>query len=256
MLMQKATRGANYLPLVEYVVESIRQGKFAPRDRIPSENDLIRQFSISRHEVRQALGHLEKMGWITTVQGKGSYVRPRPPQVSYLVSGSTSFTDNMVQAGKKYKSVLLEWKRSLPTEEEAQNLQLNAGPGEVYRLEILRYVEEVPISVTTSVLPELAVPNMESYLGEFHSLYAIVETHYHYRPVRMWTIFQATWAGAKDADHLKMPIEVPILRTERLMCHPVGQPVEYAITRMRGDMSRLRVEFASGDLCEGRWETK
>jgi len=71
--MKKNTRETNYLPLIEYVIERIRQGKFTPRDRIPSENDLIRQFSASRHEVRQALGHLEKMGWITTVQGKGSY---------------------------------------------------------------------------------------------------------------------------------------------------------------------------------------
>ena len=185
-----------------------------------------------------------------------SYVRPRPPQVSYLVSGSTSFTDNMVQAGQKYKSMLLEWKRSPPTEEEAQNLQLNAALGKVYRLEILRYVEEVPISVTTSVLPEAAVPGMDQYLGEFHSLYALLETHYHYRPVRLWTVFQATWAGAKDVAHLRMPVEVPILRSERLMGHPVGHPVEYAITRMRGDMSRLRVEFGSVDLCEGRWEAK
>jgi len=256
MTIRDATRETNYLPLVEHVIASIRQGKFAPKDRIPSENDLIRQFGISRHEVRQALGHVEKMGWITTVQGKGSYVRPRPPQISYPVSGSTSFTDNMVQAGKRYKSVLLEWTRSLPTEEEAQNLQLAATQG-VYRLEILRYVEEAPISVTTSVLPESAVPSMERYLEGFHSLYAILEGHYHYRPVRMWTIFQATWAGAKDASHLKMPVEVPVLRTERLMCHPAGHPVEYAITRMRGDMSRLCVEFGGSNYCverEGRGE--
>lgn len=251
--MPKTKCVLNYLPLVEYIIEKIRRGEFAAGDKIPSETELIKQFGINRHAVRQALGRVEKMGWTTTFQGKGSYVRPRPPVVSYYVSGNTRFTDNMRQAGQRHQSVLLEWEKGFPTAEEGRNLCLTAGEL-VYRLEILRYVEDFPVSVTTSVILEEAVPGMERYLEGFYSLYAILENHYHFRPVRIRTVFQAAFAGAKDAGHLKMPVEVPILRTESLMCHPAGYLVEYGIARTRGDMSRLCVEFGSGSFCKGRWE--
>jgi len=252
-MMPKTTCFVNYLPMIDCIIEKIRRGEFAAGDKIPSETELIKQFGINRHAVRQALGRVENMGWITTFHGKGSYVRPRPPMVSYYVSGNTRFTDNMRQAGQGHKSVLLEWEKGLPTEEEAKNLRLTAREL-VYRLEILRYVEEIPISVTTSVILEEAVPGMERHLEGFYSLYAMLESHYHFRPVRMKTVFQAAFAGAKDAGYLKMPVEVPILRTESLMCHPAGYPVEYGIARTRGDMSQLCIEFESSSCCGGRWE--
>lgn len=247
MLRQQNACVVTYLPVVEYIIEGIRQGKFSAQEKIPSETDLMRQFALSRYNVRQALGRLEKTGWITTVQGKGSYVRPRPPVVSYRVSSNTRFTDNMRQAGKKYQALLLEWQLGSPSADEAKQLLLTAKQA-VYRLEVLRSIEGVPVSLTTSVLPEEAVPKLEHYLGEFYSLYAILESRYNFRPIRVKTVIQATWAKVKEADYLRMPIEVPILRTESLMYHPAGYPVEYCITRTCGDMCYLCVDFGSAVL--------
>jgi len=248
--MQKSKRFLDYLPLAELIIEKIRRGEFAAGDKIPSETELSNRFGLSRHTVRLALGRVEKLGWIATFQGKGSYVRNRPPEISYPVSGQTRFSDNMRHVGKKHNSILLEWKKCLPTDEEAWNLQLTTD-NPVYRLEILRLVEEVPLSLTTSVLPENAAPQMEKHLDGFCSLYAILENYYQFRPLRVRSVFQATFAGVKDADRLKMPAEVPILRVESLMYHPAGYPVEYGISRTRGDMSRHCVEFKGGTLCEG-----
>lgn len=242
MLAQKNHVLPYYLSLAEYIIEKIKRGEFATGDKIPSETELSQQFGINRHTVRQALGRVEKLGWITTFQGKGSYVQLRPPVIPYPVSEKTRFTDNMQRTDKKHKGVLLEWEKSRPSEKEAQSLQLTAEE-RVYRLEILRYVEGIPISFTTSVFPEKAVPEIERHLEGFHSLYAILENHYHFRPVRVRSVFQATFAGVKDAGHLKMPVEMPILQVESLMYHPAGYPVEYGITRARGDMSQHYVEF-------------
>lgn len=244
MRMQQNSSSESHLPIVEYIIEGIQKGRFVSSSKIPSETDLLRQFACSRYNVRQALGRLEKLGWITTVQGKGSYVRPRPLVVPYRVTPNTRFTDNMERAGKSHHAQLLEWRLGLPTGEEAKHLLL-AARQQVYRLEILRSVEGVPISITTSTLPEVAVPVLERHLGEFSSLYAILESHYHFRPLRVITAVYATAAKSRDASSLKMPTEVAILRTESLMYHPAGFPVEYSLARARGDMCHLHFDFGS-----------
>jgi GntR family transcriptional regulator len=155
----------------------------------------------------------------------------------------------MERAGKSHQAQLLEWVLGLPTAVEAKDLAL-AAKLRVYRLEILRSVEGVPISITTSVLPELAVPELERHLGGFYSLYAILESRYNFRPLRVKTTIHATGAKAKDASFLCMPTEVPMLLTESLMYHPAGYPVECATTRARGDMCHLCIDFGSTGVNE------
>lgn len=41
---------------------------------MPSENEIVNQFQMSRHTVRQTLGVLEKEGWLYKVQGRGTFV--------------------------------------------------------------------------------------------------------------------------------------------------------------------------------------
>lgn len=62
-----------YLMLKEHIKNMIKEGKVNPGDLLPSENEFAKKFNISRHTVRQAIGQLEKEGWIYRVQGKGTF---------------------------------------------------------------------------------------------------------------------------------------------------------------------------------------
>jgi len=53
----------------------IAEGTYPIGSKIPSENELYRAFSVSRHTVRQAIGVLENEGLLTRVRGSGTYVR-------------------------------------------------------------------------------------------------------------------------------------------------------------------------------------
>lgn len=231
-----------YLQLVEDIVDEIKSGKFTVGEKIPSETELCHRFTVNRYTVRQAIDKVKSLGWLETQQGKGSYVKAKPPLVCYAISGQTRFTTNMQQVGRTHQSELLHWERGVATEPEKQMLCL-AVDEQIYRLEILRYVEDMPFSVTTSVLLAAAVPSFEQYLDHFKSLYQILEKHYHFTPVRVQSTFQATVADLKDTTNLKMPVDIPILKIESLMAHPAGYPVEYGVARVRGDASRCYVEF-------------
>jgi Transcriptional regulators len=51
----------------------MQQGEIAWEQQLPSENVLAKQFKMSRHTVRAALGDLESEGWIRREQGRGTF---------------------------------------------------------------------------------------------------------------------------------------------------------------------------------------
>jgi GntR family transcriptional regulator of arabinose operon len=63
-----------YIQLRTFVLEQIQQHHWQSGDRLPSENELADQFSVSRITVKNALKTLVKEGLIYRIQGRGSFV--------------------------------------------------------------------------------------------------------------------------------------------------------------------------------------
>jgi DNA-binding GntR family transcriptional regulator len=231
-----------HLRIAEFLIREIRDGVYKENEKIPSENELCRKFNVNRHVVRQAIGRITSLGWVTPLQGKGCYINKIPRPIQYVLSPQTRFSENMENQGVQHKSKLLSWEKCLPTKEECHNLLIEERE-QVYRLEILRYVDDLPISITTSVFPEIEVPQMEDFFDSFHSLYGLLQTHYHFRPIRSKSIFQASLPLLKDADVLQIPENIPIVEIASIMNHPGGAPVEYSVARVRSDMNKCLVEF-------------
>ncbi len=60
--------------IVESLKERIRSGEFGPGDRLPSEQDLLRQYEVSRLTLREALARLSALGIVRVRHGKGAFV--------------------------------------------------------------------------------------------------------------------------------------------------------------------------------------
>ncbi|MED3720331.1 GntR family transcriptional regulator [Geobacillus stearothermophilus] len=70
-----------YLQLKQEILSWIISGQMKPDEKIPTEHEIANQFQLSRHTVRQALGELEKEGWLYKIQGSGTFVsRPKPKE--------------------------------------------------------------------------------------------------------------------------------------------------------------------------------
>ena len=71
--MQEAGK-TKYVALMEQLKEGILSGQIRPGDRLPSENQLSREYGLSRHTVRKALAILENEGYVTAEHGRGTYL--------------------------------------------------------------------------------------------------------------------------------------------------------------------------------------
>ncbi|BBI31724.1 GntR family transcriptional regulator [Cohnella abietis] len=68
------SQSPKYLQLKEEILSWLASGRYRPGDKLPSENELAEQYSLSRQTVRQSIGELVQEGWIAREQGKGTFV--------------------------------------------------------------------------------------------------------------------------------------------------------------------------------------
>ncbi|MGF7534250.1 arabinose utilization transcriptional regulator AraR [Bacillus mexicanus] len=66
-----------YAQVKEEISSWINQGKILPEQKIPTENELMQQFGVSRHTIRKAIGDLVSQGLLYSVQGGGTFVASR-----------------------------------------------------------------------------------------------------------------------------------------------------------------------------------
>src|SRR5690606_2985633 len=97
-----------YAQLVQTLQRRIESGDYPPGALLPSENQLIQEFGVSRPTVVAALRVLREQGWIESQQGKGRFVRGRPalasigqrrPGQAYLTRPETDSTGEIIEVG-------------------------------------------------------------------------------------------------------------------------------------------------------------
>lgn len=64
--------------VVELLSADIRAGIYQPKDRLPTEQELIARFGVSRTVIREALASLKAEGLVVTRQGSGAFVAESP----------------------------------------------------------------------------------------------------------------------------------------------------------------------------------
>jgi GntR family transcriptional repressor for pyruvate dehydrogenase complex len=71
--------------LFEQLAEQIKSGRFAPGERLPTEQALTRAAKVSRTVVREAVAALRAEGLVITRQGVGAFVSAEPQRAPFRI---------------------------------------------------------------------------------------------------------------------------------------------------------------------------
>ncbi len=63
-----------YFQIKQTIKGWIINKEFTSGEKIPSENDLVQMFGVSRLTIRQALSHLAQEGFLFSKRGEGTFV--------------------------------------------------------------------------------------------------------------------------------------------------------------------------------------
>ncbi len=127
-----------YIQLEEQLETGIINGKYRPGDRLPSENELCREYGVSRTTVRQTLGLLAQKDLVYSSQGKGTFVKV--PLISHELSKIVRFAASLKRKG------LTGCTKIYSFASEAANTKAASALGVPFcNLNLVGYVKEMPV---------------------------------------------------------------------------------------------------------------
>ena len=203
-------KAPRYFLLQQNLKKQILSGFYKDGDLLPSENELSNYHKITRSTVRQALDNLVKEGYIIKRKGKGSIVRNKKTSLGLLsVKG---FSD--VVKGKKYevRSEILEKPSIVPWPENffysVSNIEKQSGC--IY-LKRLRYVQDDPVMLEYTYLPDLNLPDFCQNPMVNSSLFDTLTKRYHVEILDVEQDLRAVLADNETARYLQIKANAPVL---------------------------------------------
>jgi phosphonate metabolism transcriptional regulator PhnF len=231
---------AYYRQISTIIQHKIDAGEYKPGDQLPTETVLSRQFGVNRHTAREALKLLKNEGTVFGLQGKGNYVAEK--KILYRISKKMRFSSSIMDAGLTPGSRLISCGIETADADIAPKLGLVEGEA-VLKIEILRSADSIPLMLATATLPAGRFSGLRDHLNGSFSLYALLKEHYGIEAHRSESIFETVMPNDREIHHFGISPSVPLMLVRSVARDQVGCVVEYCVTRMRGDIGRMVVNF-------------
>ncbi len=227
-----------YSKIKDQILDSIKDGRFGTGDKMPSENELCERFEVSRTTIRLALQQLELEGYISKVQGKGTFVNKKI--VHRVLAPMQSFTELMIGQGLNPKTKVLEFTVIAADARLAEKLQIKTS-APVIRLVRLRHAGEEPIHYDVTCIPWECAPGLtaEECSG---SLFRLLEGRFHIRIERSVETLEPVTASFDIAKHLHIREGTPCFQVTTLSYAGEQSIIEYTCSVIRQDYSNFIIE--------------
>ena len=212
-----------YYQLENILREKIYSGEYAPGDSIPTEDQFIQSYKVSRITVRQALASLEKDGLITRKRGKGSFVTEKQNQLEPMKL--TGMIEDIIAMGVKTKTRIINFGFVHPPKKVIESLKLNVD-AKVLRVERIRFIKGAPISYTISYIPPDLAKRISTKDLTIQPILNVLEKKCKVKISRGFQIIGATVADSRIASFLDVMAGAPLLKIERTVFDIKNRPVE------------------------------
>lgn len=230
-----------YYQLRAELERQITAGQLTPGAFLPPERILLRQFSVSRTTLREALRPLLHEGTLLSVRGKGIMVAK--PAIRQPGDVLMSFSDVLRSQGLQPGIGNVRVAVGPCSRDVGTALQLPPDTP-VVQVERVRTGNGQPVNFSISYLPALDVPGFTAdLLAEAGSLYALLRTRYELHIARAQDEMFARRASAREARLLSLRPGDPVLVMSRVCSLSSGRPIEYALSVIRSDIYRYVVRL-------------
>ncbi|MCC8179550.1 MAG: GntR family transcriptional regulator, partial [Planctomycetes bacterium] len=207
---------------------------------LPTENELINRYGISRITVRKALDLLSKDGLIAKRRGYGTFVQA--PKVEQTLTRVLHFANEMEKRGRKTSTAVLANKTVLAHKTIAEGLGIEEG-SELILVSRLRLADGVPLCMESAYLIKERCPLVLEQDFSTASLRKFLIDNYNISwQLAKQKIFAVT-AAARQAKHLKIKAGDPLIYIERISYDQYNRAGEYLEAYYRGDSYYLTADL-------------
>jgi GntR family transcriptional regulator, histidine utilization repressor len=143
-----------YLKVKRHILENIGSGKWAISARVPSENDIVKKFGVSRMTANRALKELSDEGVLVRIAGVGSFVADHHARAHPLeIRGIDA---EIRERGHVHRAEIVSLERVRAGADLAEDFGI-APRGELYRSLLVHFENDRPVQLEDRhVAPALA----------------------------------------------------------------------------------------------------
>lgn len=229
-----------YFQLYDILHKMITDGDYKTGDLLPTENELIERFGISRVTVRKAMDMLMADGLIVKKRGYGTYVRPK--KMEQTMKRVVHFSEEMEKRGLHSTTKMLGNEMLPASKQIADALNIPEGTP-LIRVVRLRYADGTPLCLESAHLVYDRCP--EVYGADFSSasLRKLLKSRYNITWTTATQRIFAVNADAKTAGYLQVKENSALIYIERVSYMQDTTPGEYLQSYYRGDSYYLTTEL-------------
>lgn len=201
-----------YEQIIQTIKDDIQSGKFSMQKKLPTEEELSKQYSVSRITIRRAVSELVKQGLVEKKQGKGTFVCA-PKMHKALNHPGMSFTEICAANGVKASAKVLTTGVVVPGDPQVSKW-LGIAPGEpAVRIQRLRYADRRPMVIEDNYFP-LEYAYLLGIDLENDSLYRYLREEKHIEIIAGELILRLVRANLNASKLLEVPRGTPMLRID------------------------------------------
>ncbi len=215
-----------YIQIRNLLRERIRLGEWAADEPMPTEEELVSHFGVSRTTVRQAMSDLANEGLVVRHAGRGTFARQ--PLMVVRMQQWHSLTTDIAQRGLQPSKKTLRVEK-LDARAEIAHRASELAEGDILHIQSVRYADGIPIVVLDNYFPfeicgflgevELDAPDnsIEHALAE-HGI----------ELARANGEISASAATKEEAKHLDIKPGAPVVEIAMKTYNADGRVVEYS----------------------------
>ncbi|WP_244834197.1 trehalose operon repressor [Clostridium sp. BJN0001] len=163
---------SKYFNIYNEVVNKIENGIYKVNDAVPSESEIMKEYSVSRDTARKALTRLEQNGYILKKKGKRATVLDIS-KFDFPVSGVISFKELASNLGSSSKTTVESLECTNPSESIRRKLELSLND-KVWKIVRARNIDGENIILDKDYLSKKYVDNLTKEVCE-NSIYEYIE---------------------------------------------------------------------------------
>lgn len=231
---------ALYLEVYNTILQEILNSDYSENEPLPSERYLSERYHVSRSTIRQALDKLNVDGYIYTIHGNGSFVKPQ--MFEQPLNKFYSFTDDLKSSNTQIENKIIDYTQIHLDRHMAKKLQYPEGTA-FHKLTRLRLEKDYPLMIETTYLPKSRIHNLDiNYLEGNGSLYKYLADHYAFHADHAIETFRPILASPTERELLKLPPSIACTLLERFSYEDTFI-IEYTKSIVRGDKYTFKVDL-------------
>lgn len=144
-----------YARVKDHILDHIRSGAWGPGTRVPSENELVESFGISRMTANRALRELMAEGFLTRVPGVGTFVKEQAHRTSLLEL--RNIAEEIESRGHRHTARIVAQTEVASNPALAEEFESKA-PDRLFHIVMVHEENCVPVQIEDRYVNPLAAP--------------------------------------------------------------------------------------------------